>query len=326
MRTRRSSSSSNPVLSAGDKSIPSPGGKHRSVLLHESVDALGIQPSDTVVDATLGGAGHALAIVGLLGARGTFVGVDADGDAVARARDMLANALPGRQALPRVLLFEGNFRNLRTVLEESGVTSIDKAFFDLGWSSYQLEAGRGFSFRSDEPLHMGYSAAQELTAETIVNDWSEESIAEILRGFGEERDARRIARAITEARGKKRIDTASELARIIEEALPHRYRRLHAATKTFQALRIAVNDELASLDEGLTAAWQMLQGGGRIAVISFHSIEDRIVKKRFLEWERKGEGRRLTRKPVIAGESELAINPRARSAKLRVAQKNQSTS
>ncbi len=315
MRTRRSSSSSNPVLSVGEKGIHSLDGKHRTVLLHESVESLGIRPGDTVVDATLGGAGHALAVAKKLDAGGTFIGVDADTDAIARTRDVLANTPP------RTLLIEGNFRDLRRILEERGISAIDKVLFDLGWSAYQLTAGRGFSFRADEPLHMGYSAKQELTAETIVNDWAESSLVEILRGFGEERDARRIARAIVEARAKGRIVQATALARIIEEALPRKHRKVHPATKTFQALRIAVNDELGALEEGLAAAWSILRPSGRIAVISFHSLEDRIVKRRFLEWEQTGEGRRLAKKPIVPSERELHENPRARSAKLRVIEK-----
>lgn len=291
---------------------------HRTVLLHESLDILGLQPDDIVLDATLGGAGHAKEIANTLSSRGTLIGIDADADAIARAEKALANA----QA--RVILVEGNFRNVESYLGKHGIPHLTKALFDLGWSSFQLTAGRGFSFLKDEPLHMTYARnSGGLTAATIVNEWQEESIADILYGWGEERYSRRIARAVVAARAEKRIETALELAEIIRSAVPGFYRRgaLHPATKSFQALRIAVNDEMGALKDGLAAVWKLLAPKGRIAVISFHSVEDREVKKTMRAWAETGEGKILTKKPLIAGPDELRENPRARSAKLRCIEK-----
>ena len=311
MRTRRSQSSSDSM------SIGQSGQGHRSVLLHEAVDALELKKGDTVVDATLGGAGHSLEILKSLGSNGTLIGFDADAEAIQRSEKALSNA----QAT--VHLVHNNFRHVRQELEALGIHTIDKALYDLGWSSYQLSAGRGFSFLADEPLSMAYSAAQELSAETIVNDWSEESIADILYGWGEERYSRRIAKAIVEARSSKRITTSGELGELIKQAVPVAYRfgRIHPATKSFQALRIAVNDELGALTDSLKQTWSMLGNGGRIAVISFHSIEDRLVKQQFVAWSESGEGIRITKKPIIPSENEVKENPRSRSAKLRVIEK-----
>ncbi|MDO8552719.1 MAG: 16S rRNA (cytosine(1402)-N(4))-methyltransferase RsmH [bacterium] len=344
MRTRFVISSGNSMSSKQDGHRPMLNKKdltgHRTVLLHEAVDSLCIASSDVVVDATLGGAGHASAIAEKLGKNGVLIGFDLDESAIERAR----NALKGRpmrstsagQATksldspvdgPTVHLVNANFRNLRAELEKLEVKQIDKALFDLGWSGYQLEAGRGFSFLKDEPLSMSYASAQGkslLTAATIVNDWAEESIADIIFGWGEEHYSRRIAKRIVEEREKSPIRTSLQLAEIIRSAVPPAYRhgRIHPATRTFQALRIAVNDELGALREGLAVAWQMLAKGGRIAVISFHSIEDREVKTLFMAWEKSGEGKRITKSPIRAGREELLANPRARSAKLRVIEKH----
>ena len=309
MRTRRSPSSSDPVSEG-----------HRPVLLHEAIEALGVRADSVVVDATLGGAGHAHALCEALGREGVFVGFDLDPDAVARAEAKLADARPKK------LLINANFRNLKKELAARSIARIDRALFDLGWSSYQLVAGRGFSFQSNEPLLMTYGNPQTggaaLTAAAIVNEWGENSIADVLYGWGEERYARRIAKAIVAARAEGPIATARELADIVRAAVPPAYRRgkLHPATKTFQALRIAVNDELGALTEGLSDARELLAPEGRVAVITFHSLEDRLVKRAFVEWEKRGYGRRLTKKPVAASGAETAINPRARSAKLRVFQ------
>jgi 16S rRNA (cytosine1402-N4)-methyltransferase len=319
MRTRRFKSSGDPVrgtpASARDGSPTRDG--HRSVLLHEAIDALNLGTGKTVVDATLGGAGHAKEIITKLGKSGTLVGFDADIEAIERSRTELADAEP------KTFFVHSNFALLEEKLLELGIARVDAVLFDLGWSGYQLSAGRGFSFRSDEPLRMTYDAAHSLTAETIVNEWEQQSLADVIYGWGEERYARRIAKAIVMARENAPIRTSRQLADIILSAVPQAYRRgrLHPATKTFQALRIAVNDELGALDKGLTAAWSLLMRGGRIAVISFHSLEDRDVKRRFLEWEKAGEGRRITKKPVPASFEECKENPRARSAKLRVIEK-----
>ncbi len=325
MRTRFVMSSGNSMSSVDEHraTAGAPAG-HATVLLHEAIENLCIQSGDTVVDATLGGAGHARAIAQKLGAKGILIGFDLDGSAIERTKKALEDIRK-----PAIHLVNANFRNLSSVLAELNVTHIDKALFDLGWSGYQLEAGRGFSFLKDEPLLMTYSAnpgPNALTASTIVNEWREESIADIIFGWGEERCARRIAKKIIESRAKEPIRTSLQLAEIIRSAVPPAYRhgRIHPATRTFQALRIAVNDELGSLKEGLTGAWQMLAQGGRIAVITFHSIEDREVKQMFVKWEREGEGRRANRSPIRPSAEEIKANPRARSAKLRVIEKSQS--
>lgn len=290
---------------------------HRSVLLHEAVDGLNLKKGDVVVDATLGGAGHSLEILKSLDETGTLIGFDADADAIERSKSALGNAKA------TVHVVHDNFRNFRSGVESVGFETVDKILYDLGWSSYQLSAGRGFSFLTDEPLSMAYSSTQELSAETIVNEWSEESIADIIYGWGEERYSRRIAKAIVLARQEKRISTSGELGSLIKSSVPVAYRfgRIHPATKSFQALRIAVNDELGALVDSLKQAWSLLSVGGRIAVISFHSIEDRIVKQQFVGWSESGAGKKITKKPIVPSEAEVKENPRARSAKLRVIEK-----
>src|SRR3989344_4192890 len=323
MRTRRSRFSGNPVLSR-PSSASATEGKHRSVLLHEATALLAIEPNDTVVDATLGGAGHALAIARKLGKGGTLIGIDADHDAIERSRKVLEPFFAKATKGARIILIQANFRNLSAELAKLGIAEADKILFDLGWSSFQLDAGRGFSLKADEPLLMTYAKEPgALTAQKIVNEWGEESIADVIFGSGEERYSRRIAKAIVERRATKPFATARELAETIYEAVPPRYRfgKIHPATRTFQALRIAVNDELGALAQGLKDGWQKLSKGGRIAVITFHSIEDRLVKQTFKHWEEAGEGKRITKKPLSPRPEEIAENPRARSAKLRVIEK-----
>lgn len=293
---------------------------HTSVLLHESIELLGLRPSDTVVDATLGGAGHSREIAKKLGSSGRLIGFDLDADAIGRARE----ALQGTSCTAEFI--QGNFRDLAGELASRKVSSIDKALFDLGWSSYQLDAGRGFSFQTDEPLLMTYAkdpAPAVLTAAKIVNEWQESSLADVFYGWGGERYSRRIARAIVERRAKKPFSTARDLAEVIKASVPAAYRhgRIHPATKSFQALRIAVNDEMGALESGIAGAWSLLRPGGRIAVITFHSVEDRFVKGRFMQWEKDGDGKRILKKPLVPGRDELSKNPRARSAKLRVIEK-----
>jgi len=305
------------------KTTASQSSGHRTVLLHEAIEQLGIKSGDIVVDATLGGAGHATAIAESLGKGGMLIGMDLDQEAIGRAKIALE-----KFSKPKIHLATANFRNLSSELAKLGVTKIDKALFDLGWSGYQLEAGRGFSFLKDEPLLMTYSAnpsESTLTAAMIVNEWAEESIADIIFGWGEERYSRRIAKRIIESRAKSPIRTSLQLAEIIRGAVPPAYRhgRIHPATRTFQALRIAVNDELGALKEGLAGAWANLSQGGRIAVITFHSIEDREVKRLFVKWEKMGEGKRITRSPIRPSAEEIKANPRSRSAKLRVIEKTE---
>ncbi len=320
-RTRRSAlSSSDPVPSTGHRR-DNVAMSHVPVLLQEVVECLALKSDDVVLDATLGGAGHARELTKHLGPDGTFIGIDADTAAIRRAEEALLSVAP------KVHLAHANFRTIRVVLEGCGIDHISKALFDLGWSGYQLASGRGFSFLTDEPLVMTYADAPEksaVTAATIVNSWGEESIVSILTGWGEERYARRIARAIVEARAKGTIQTTMQLAEIIRTAVPRPYAsgRIHPATRTFQALRIAVNDEMGALTEGLTACWQRLLPGGRIAVISFHSTEDRQVKHLFRDWVKAGEGVLITRSPIAPTREEVRGNPRSRSAKLRVIEKH----
>lgn len=290
-------------------------GRHDTVLLAEAVDALEVQADDVVVDATLGGAGHFRELLTKLGRDGMLVGIDADADAIARAQAVVDEAGKGSQ----VRLIEGNFRDLGTMLDEAGLVPT-KVLFDLGWSGFHLTRGRGFSFKAEEPLLMTYGEpSQSTTAADLVNHLSETSLADLLWSLGEERFARSIAKSIVAAREAGPIETTTQLVAAIAAGTPswYQHRRIHPATKTFQALRIAVNDELGALREGLSAALERVPAGGRIAVITFHSIEDRIVKTMFREAAVAGKGSTLTRKPLVPSASECARNPRARSAKLR---------
>jgi len=291
--------------------------EHTSVLMQEVLEALEVGPSDTVVDATLGGAGHFAALLAALGEGGVIVGIDADLAAVERAR--ATYALDRRPGRPVAHLINDNFRNLARILERLGIGHADKMLFDLGWSGYQIAAPRGFSFQSDEPLLMTYGEGGE-TAADIVNSSTEEDLADLIFVYGEERFARGIARAIVAARAKERILTTDALVAAIKAGTPHWYheRKIHPATKTFQALRIAVNDEVGSLREGLAAAIAALAPSGRLAVISFHSIEDRIVKNIVRDAVQAGLGTATPKKPIAPTRAEVLANRRARSAKLRV--------
>ncbi len=294
--------------------------RHDTVLLSEAVEALNVQPGDRVVDTTIGGAGHFSLLLEKLGSAGTLVGIDADHEAIERAEAALI-AVP-EASRPHVVLIEDNFTNLTSILAQAGVESPDKVLFDLGWSGFQLSRGRGFSFREDEPLLMTYGDPEkaENTAADLVNHLSEASLADTIFALGEERFARGIARSIVAAREEAPIDTTFALVAAIEAGVPgwYKHRRLHPATKTFQALRIAVNDELGALRSGLSSALSSLAVGGRIAVITFHSIEDRIVKTMFRDAAYAGMGTLVNKKPLVPGSVELLHNPRARSAKLRV--------
>ncbi len=296
--------------------------KHETVLLDETVDGLDLKKGDTAIDATVGTGGHAEKISRVLGAAGTLVVVDLDENSLTRSRERLSDATG------KVIYVQGNFRNLRVLAERAGITSAEGIVFDLGWHSEQLAAGRGLSFKSDEPLVMtlGSGDTHLYTAKDIIKDWDEEEIARIIREYGEERFAGRIARVIVEARKKHEIETARELADIISSAVPGFYRRgkIHPATRTFQALRIAVNDELNALTQALKEALALLAPGGRLAVISFHSLEDRIVKHAFRDAEDADAGMRITKKPIVPSEAERKKNPRARSAKLRIFEKSKS--
>ena len=300
--------------------------RHDSVLMDEVLEALDVQPSDTIVDATLGGAGHFTKLLSALGEGGVIIGIDADPSAVERGRE--AYALDHRPDRPVAHVVQDNFRNLAHILERLGIGAVDGILFDLGWSGYQIAAPRGFSFsakggpssggQNDEPLLMTYGESGE-TAADIVNTFSETELANLIFTYGEERFARQIARAIVAARAKERILTTGALVAAITAGTPRWYQqgRSHPATKTFQALRIAVNDEIGALKEGLAAALNALAPGGRLAVISFHSIEDRIVKNMLRDAAQAGLGT-VNKKPLIPSRTEVLQNRRARSAKLRV--------
>ena len=294
--------------------------RHESVLLVEAVEALALLENDTVVDATVGGAGHFRSILDRLGSDGVLIGIDADAEAIGRARE--AAREDTRADRPTVHLIEDNFRNLSRILARLGIGSISKALFDLGWSAYHLESGRGFSFRADEPLLMTYGSPESApkTAADVVNGLPESELADILFTLGEERFARQIARAIVRARRVKRIVSTQGLVDAVLAGTPswYQHRRIHPATKTFQALRMYVNDELDALREGLSAALVALTPRGRVAVITFHSIEDRVVKSMFRDRVHAGQGVVLTKKPLAPSPTETARNPRSRSAKLRV--------
>ena len=313
MRTQHTTSSGGSTLKGG--TIPT---RHVSVLLQAVLEVLDIQEHHTVLDGTLGGGGHAAAFAQRLSADGHLIGTDVDSEAVARARARLA------RVAPRVTLMHGNFRNLTALLSAYGIEEkLDRAFFDLGWSSDQLEsAGRGLSFMRDEPLSMRLSDTDDpdaLTAAEIVNTWQEESIADILYGWGGERFARRIARAIVARRATQAFATTLELRDTVVDAVPARFRhgKRHPATKTFQALRIAVNDELGALKDVLEALPAVCASGARVAFLSFHSLEDTLVKHTLRAWERDALGTVLTKKPLTPAQEELGQNSRARSAKLR---------
>jgi 16S rRNA (cytosine1402-N4)-methyltransferase len=287
------------------------GQEHIAVLSREVCENLIGTGCKVFVDATIGGAGHS---IGLLERYRQLhiIGIDRDKEALDRAEGTL------KGYSDRVTLLRGNFRDLKQILGGIGVTSIDGILFDLGISSYQLAAGRGFSFNDDEELDMRMDARDVLTAYEIVNSFRQDEIARILYEYGEEWQSRRIAKAIFDRRKKDRIRTARELAGIVA-SVKRKTGKIHPATKTFQALRIAVNDELGSLSDGMDAAVDLLARGGRIGIITFHSLEDRMVKQRF-----RGDAALtvLTRKAIRPGIDETRNNPRSRSAKLRVAEKN----
>lgn len=301
-------------------------GVHRTVLLHSSIEGLGIREGDIFIDCTINGGGHSLAVAEKHAKGVKIIGLDVDRDAIERSQKKL------EKANANFKLVQDNFRNLDAILaklQKSGFIrepKADKILFDLGWSSNQFElSGKGFSFMKDEPLlmNLGEKSDAVATAREIVNEWEEEVIANILFGYGEEKFSRRIARAIVKEREKHPIESTAQLADIIGKSVPAFYRngRTHAATKSFQALRIAVNDELGALREGIAKAFEALRPGGRMALISFHSIEDRIVKQFMREKASADLGKLITKKPIIATKDELRENPRARSAKLRIIEK-----
>ena len=294
---------------------------HIPVLLQETIEKLAIKPGDIFLDATLGSGGHSRLICQLFGDQVTIVGIDEDASAVKRSQERF------RDQQCRLIARIGNFRNLDLILDELRIPKVNKILFDLGLSSEQFnQSGRGFSFQQNEPLLMTMSAASAkngMTAVDIVNSWAEENIATILKAYGEEQFAEKIARAIVEARSRKPIKTTFELVEIVKRATPRFYhsRKIHPATKTFQALRITVNDEIAALKEGLNKGFTRLSAGGRMAAISFHSLEDRAVKNFFKERVKINQATLISKKPMIPSREEMRNNPRSRSAKLRILEK-----
>lgn len=294
---------------------------HKSVLLQEVLTGLDLHPGEVLLDGTVGSGGHSEAVAKSFGKQVKIVGLDLDTGSLDRSRERLS------QIGASFVLENESFRHLDLALKRLGIRSIDKILLDLGWSSDQFEnGGRGFSFQHDEPLLMTYRtkpAETDLTAGDILNFWAEENLATIIKSYGEERFADRIARAIVEARKVKPIERTGELVEIIKSATPKGYHHLkiHPATKTFQALRIAVNDELRALSEGLEKSLLYLKSGGRLLVISFHSLEDRIVKNYFRDLARGGIVKLVVKKPIAPSYPEIKENPRARSAKLRIVEK-----
>ncbi len=291
---------------------------HQAVLIREAAEGLNLEPGDTILDATVGGAGHALEVLPRILPGGRLIGIDQDSMAIELARQALRNFKNS------AILVNSNFRNLDKVLKDLGIDRIGGALFDLGISSYQLEdASRGFGIKVESRLDMRMDTRSHLSAFDVVNRMSERELADIIFKFGEEPFARRIARAIAQERARHPISSTKELARITAGAIRIRRRRqkIHPATRTFQAIRIYVNDELGALEEGLEKAIGHLDPSARVVVISFHSLEDRIVKETFKKMQEQGILKTITKKPVTPSRAEILLNPRSRSAKLRVAEK-----
>jgi len=293
--------------------------KHIPVLLNEVIDSLDIKKGETVIDTTVGAGGHSKVICQKIGKSGMLLGLDQDKTALSVAKETLKNVQC------KVTLMNGNFGDIKSLAKGNDIEKADKILFDLGVNSMQFgPTGRGFSFLYDEPLLMTLkSDLQEgdLTAYKIVNSCSEKEIADIIYRYGEDSASRRIAKEIFQARKSKPIMTSGELARIVKIVFPERHFKIHPATRTFQALRIAVNDELGSLERGLNGGWEILNKGGRMSVISFHSLEDRIVKNFFRNLSKEKKGLLINKKPIIATREEARLNPRSRSAKLRTIEK-----
>jgi len=290
---------------------------HIPVLQKEVLEFLSPKADENFIDATIGGGGHAFEILKHTAPNGKLLGIDVNLAAIEDLKEKIKN----EEIKNRLILICGNFSNLQNIVRDFNFNSVRGVLADLGFSSGELEtSGRGFSFLRDEPLDMRYGK-NELTAEKIINNWSDQDLTKIFREYGEERFADKIAAAIVRDRKTKRIETTFELVRIIRQSTPYFYhrRRLHPATKVFQALRIAVNDELNNLNKFLPQVLDVLVSGGRLAIISFHSLEDRIVKNFLKEKKREGLIEILTKKVTRPRHEEIAQNPRARSAKLRAA-------
>ena len=305
--------------------------EHKSVLLYETIDSLNVKPDGIYVDGTLGGGGHALEVCRRLGEYGRLIGIDQDADAIAAASERL------RDYEDRVTIVRSNYEEIQSVLKDLGIEKADGIYLDLGVSSYQLDTPeRGFTYREDDaPLDMRMDQRNTQTAADIVNTYSEFDLYRIIRDYGEDKFAKNIAKHIVRARETKRIETTGELTEIIKEAVPAKVRAVggHPSKKTFQAIRIELNQELEVLNNSIDTMIDLLKQGGRLAVITFHSLEDRIVKIRFRNNEnpctcppdfpvcvcgKVSKGRVITRKPVVPSEEEIEGNKRSKSSKLRV--------
>lgn len=304
--------------------------EHKSVLLYETVDSLNIKPDGIYVDGTLGGGGHAYEVAKRLGENGRLIGIDQDADAIRAATERLEDYKD------KVTIVRNNYRNIREVLKGLGIQKVDGIYLDLGVSSYQLDtADRGFTYRENAPLDMRMDQRNEKTAADIVNGYGEMELYRVIRDYGEDKFAKNIAKHIVIERQKQKIETTDQLVEIIKASIPAKMRAEggHPAKRTFQAIRIELNRELEVLNESIDTMIDLLNPGGRLSIITFHSLEDRIVKTRFRTNEnpctcppdfpvcicgKKSKGRVVTRKPIIPGEDELAENKRSKSSKLRV--------
>ena len=303
---------------------------HKSVLLNETIDGLNIQPDGIYVDGTLGGGGHAYEVCRRLGDKGSIVGIDQDAAAIEAAGNRL------KDFGEKVTIVRSNYCDMKSKLHELGIDKVDGIVLDLGVSSYQLDtAERGFSYREDAPLDMRMDTRQTMTARDIVNDYSEMELYRVIRDYGEDKFAKNIAKHIVAARKVKPIETTGELTEIIRASIPMKYQKKsgHPAKRTFQAIRIELNRELEVLKDSLDDMIDLLNPGGRLCIITFHSLEDRIVKSAFRKNEnpctcpsdfpvcvcgKVSKGSILTRKPILPSEEEMEENSRAKSAKLRI--------
>jgi 16S rRNA (cytosine1402-N4)-methyltransferase len=305
--------------------------EHKSVLLYETIDSLNVKPDGIYVDGTLGGGGHALEVCKRLGTYGRLIGIDQDGDAIKAATERL------KAYEDKVTVVRSNYENIKTVLEDLEIEGVDGIYLDLGVSSYQLDiAERGFTYREDDaPLDMRMDQRNEQTAADIINTYSEFDLYRIIRDYGEDKFAKNIAKHIVRERQIKPIETTGELSEIIKGAIPAKIRAVggHPSKRTFQAIRIELNKELEVLINSIDTMIDLLNPGGRLSIITFHSLEDRIVKTRFKTNEdpcicpsnfpicvcgKKSKGKVITRKPIIPSEEEIEENKRSKSSKLRV--------
>ena len=304
--------------------------KHKSVLLNETIDGLNIKPDGIYVDGTLGGGGHAYEVCRRLGEKGSIIGIDQDAAAIEAASARL------KDFGEKVTIVRSNYCDMKSKLHELGIDKVDGIVLDLGVSSYQLDtAERGFSYREDAPLDMRMDTRQKMTARDIVNDYSEMDLYRVIRDYGEDKFAKNIAKHIVQARAVKPVETTAELSEIIRASIPMKFQKKsgHPAKRTFQAIRIELNRELDVLRDSLDDMIDLLNPGGRLCIITFHSLEDRIVKSAFRKNEnpctcppdfpvcvcgKKSKGSIITKKPILPSEEELEYNSRSKSAKLRI--------